>query len=54
MSGTHHHWELIEALERRNRPQAAKALRNDITRSFNLVRRRLAETENGEEARAYG
>jgi DNA-binding GntR family transcriptional regulator len=54
MSGTHHHWELIEALERRDRAQAAKALRNDITRSFNLVRRRLVDGENGEEVRAYG
>jgi DNA-binding GntR family transcriptional regulator len=54
MSGTHHHWALIEALERRDRAQAVKALKNDITRSFNLVRSRLAESENGEEARAYG
>jgi DNA-binding GntR family transcriptional regulator len=54
MSGTHHHWALIEALERGDRAQAVKALKNDITRSFNLVRRRLADIGNGEEARAYG
>ena len=54
MSGTHHHWALIEALERGDRAQAVKALKNDITRSFNLVRRKLADAGNGEEARAYG
>jgi DNA-binding GntR family transcriptional regulator len=54
MSGTHHHWALIDALERGDKAQSVKALKNDITRSFNLVRRRLADTENGEEARAYG
>lgn len=55
MSGTHHHWALIEALERGDKAQAVKALRNDITRSFNLVRRRLADANGGgEDARAYG
>ena len=54
ISATHYHWALIEALERGDRAQAVKALKNDITRSFNLVRRRLADTESGEEARAYG
>lgn len=54
MSGTHHHWALIEALERGDRAQAVKALKNDITRSFNLVRRRLADADGGMEARAYG
>ena len=39
MSGTHHHWALIEALERGDKALAVKALKNDITRSFNLVRR---------------
>jgi DNA-binding GntR family transcriptional regulator len=54
MSGTHHHWALIDAMERRDRAQAVKTLKNDITRSFNLVRRRLADAENREEERAYG
>jgi DNA-binding GntR family transcriptional regulator len=54
MSGTHHHWALIEALEHGDRARAVKSLRNDITRSFNLVRRRLADADGGEEARAYG
>ena len=54
ISATHYHWALIEALERGDKAQSVKALKNDITRSFNLVRRRLADTENGEEARAYG
>jgi DNA-binding GntR family transcriptional regulator len=54
MSGTHHHWALIEAMERRDRTQAVKALKNDITRSFNLVRGRLEESEASGEERAYG
>lgn len=54
MSGTHHHWALIEALERGDKVQAEKALKNDITRSFNLVRGRLADAGNGGEERAYG
>ncbi len=53
MSGTHHHWALIAALERGDEQEAVKALKNDITRSFNLVRSRLAE-DGEEEARAYG
>jgi DNA-binding GntR family transcriptional regulator len=36
-----HHWELIEALERGDGPGSRQALTSDITRSFNLVRRRL-------------
>lgn len=36
-----HHWELIEALERGDEAGARGALISDITRSFNLVRRRL-------------
>jgi DNA-binding GntR family transcriptional regulator len=54
MSGTHHHWALIEAMERRDKTQAVKALKNDITRSFNLVRGRLEESEASGEERAYG
>jgi DNA-binding GntR family transcriptional regulator len=54
MSGTHHHRALIDALERGDKAQAVKALKNDITRSFNLVRRRLADADGGMEARAYG
>lgn len=53
MSGTHHHWALIEALERGDRAQAVKSLKNDITRSFNLVRSRLAEADKREEERAH-
>ena len=54
MSGTHHHWALIQALECGNKAQSVRALRDDITRSFTLVRRRLAETGNGEQEHAYG
>jgi DNA-binding GntR family transcriptional regulator len=40
-AGTHHHWELIEALERGDRDDAIAALTRDITRAFNLIRNRL-------------
>lgn len=43
---THHHWELIEALQRGDSGGSVKALTADITRSFNLIRGRLdAEAE---------
>jgi DNA-binding GntR family transcriptional regulator len=54
MSGTHHHWALIEALERGDRGQSVKALKSDITRSFNLVRGRLADAEKDGKARVHG
>ena len=38
---THFHWALIEALERGDRVKAIAAVRDDITRSFNLIRQRL-------------
>ena len=54
MSGTHHHWTLIEALECGDESRAVKALSDDITRSFNLVRSRL-EADNAEQrVKAYG
>lgn len=40
--GVHHHWRLIEALERRDRTGAVAALTDDISNSFDLIRRRLA------------
>jgi DNA-binding GntR family transcriptional regulator len=40
-AGTHHHWELISALERRDGDAAVKALKNDISRAFNLIRAQL-------------
>ncbi len=41
LPGAHHHWALIEAMERGDEAGAIKALTDDITRAFNLVRRRL-------------
>ena len=38
---THHHWALIDALERGDKDGAMRALTDDITRSFDLVRSRL-------------
>lgn len=40
-AGTHHHWELISALERRDGNGAVTALKNDISRAFNLIRAQL-------------
>ena len=37
----HHHWQLIEALERRDEAAAVDALSKDISYSFNLIRARL-------------
>ncbi|CAM5595115.1 GntR family transcriptional regulator [Mesorhizobium sp. UC22_110] len=42
---THHHWALIEALERRDVAGSVKSLTDDITRSFNLIRGRLDDEE---------
>lgn len=51
---TRHHWALIEALERGDSGQAVKALTDDITRSFNLVRGRLQADNSGKKVQAYG
>ena len=40
-AGTHHHWELINALEQRDGDAAITALNNDIARAFNLIRAQL-------------
>jgi DNA-binding GntR family transcriptional regulator len=50
LSATHFHWLLIETLERGDRDGAVKALTDDITRSFNLIRARLDEPDAGREA----
>lgn len=49
-AGTHHHWELIKALEKRDEKGAIAALKRDITRAFNLLRNKLdaEEAEAGE------
>jgi DNA-binding GntR family transcriptional regulator len=41
LPGAHHHWALIEAMERGDKAGTIKALTDDISRSFNLVRQRL-------------
>ncbi len=51
---THHHWALIEALERGDESRAVKALGDDITRSFNLVRGRLEAGDTEQRVKAYG
>jgi DNA-binding GntR family transcriptional regulator len=48
---THHHWALIAAMERRDRAGSVKALTDDITRSFNLIRGKLdAEDDHPRQA----
>lgn len=49
-AGTHHHWELIKALEQRDGPAAQAALTADITRSFNLIRAQLVREETEKDA----
>jgi DNA-binding GntR family transcriptional regulator len=49
---THFHWELIEALERGDADGSTRALTDDITRSFRLIRGRLDAADA--EERAYG
>lgn len=49
-AGTHHHWELIDALERRDGPAAVAALYRDITRSFSLIRAQLDSEDTEAEA----
>ena len=44
-AGTHHHWQLIAALERGDREGALKALTDDITRAFNIIAARLDAEE---------
>ena len=40
-AGTHHHWELIAALEKGDGAEAVAALTRDIGRAFTLIRNRL-------------
>lgn len=54
VSATRHHWALIEAFERGNAARADSALREDITMSFNLVRRSLPDDSSEQQAVAYG
>jgi DNA-binding GntR family transcriptional regulator len=51
LPGAHHHWALIDAMEQGDEDGAIKALTDDITRSFNLVRRRL-DAEDAEKKAA--
>lgn len=50
LPGAHHHWALIEAMERGDEGGAIKALTDDISRSFNLVRQRLDAEDAGKKA----
>ena len=50
LPGAHHHWALIDAMERGDEVDAIKALTDDISRSFNLVRQRLDAEDAGKKA----
>ena len=50
LPGAHHHWALIESMERGDEDGAIKALTDDISRSFNLVRQRLDAEDAGKKA----
>lgn len=53
-AGTHHHWELITALEKRDAAGAIAALTRDITRAFSLLRNKLDADEADAKARQHG
>ena len=53
-AGTHHHWELIKALEKRDAQGAIAALTRDITRAFSLLRNKLDAEEADARARQHG
>jgi DNA-binding GntR family transcriptional regulator len=53
-AGTHHHWQLIEALERGDREGAMAALTRDITRAFSLIRNRLDAEEVEQRTLSHG
>jgi DNA-binding GntR family transcriptional regulator len=53
-AGTHHHWQLIEALEKRDAKGAIAALTRDITRAFSLLRNKLDAEEGDTRARQHG
>jgi len=53
-AGTHHHWELIKALEKRDRKGAVAALTRDITRAFSLLRNKLDAEEAHARKRQHG
>ncbi|MCB1378573.1 MAG: GntR family transcriptional regulator [Alphaproteobacteria bacterium] len=53
-AGTHHHWELIDALERGDRDSAVAALNNDISRAFSLIRKRLDEEDVAGKVTSHG
>lgn len=54
LPGTHFHWALIAALEKRDAHGALRALHDDIDRSFSLVRRRMYQEDGGERLAKYG
>lgn len=54
ISGTHHHWRVVAALEQRDAGAAVGALVDDITHSFDLIRRRIERSASEERTAKYG
>ena len=50
----HHHWALVAALESRDADRAVAALEDDITHSFNLIRRRLDAAGRSDRQERHG
>lgn len=50
-SATHHHWSIIDAIERRDPVAARDALLRDISRTFDLLQDNFADTNKREERR---
>jgi DNA-binding GntR family transcriptional regulator len=49
-AGTHHHWEIINALEAKDGAAARAALNRDIARAFNHIREQLDREEQQADA----
>lgn len=54
LPATHYHWLMIEALEAGDGQAAATALKDDITRSFSLIRAGLEIPDREPKAAKYG
>lgn len=54
LPATHYHWLMIEALEAGDGQAAATALKDDITRSFSLIRAGLETPDREPKAAKYG
>ncbi|KAA2313683.1 GntR family transcriptional regulator [Pseudooceanicola sediminis] len=54
LTAVHHHWSLVEALDRRDAAAAVDALHQDITQSFNLIRADLLQAAEPKGVASHG